>query len=111
MLIREIGPRVRLYRDAETGVAWIQDEKNNVISAHPFIGYFENISPETLVNLHIWGRSDRIVNVNGRFFNTDICDTDDKLMAITAEECRCKACEEKRRLANVLKTTVFGGKE
>ena len=50
-------------------------------------------------NLGYWDRSDRIAQSHGWKYNIDrfVCDKNDKLEMIVANECMCQGCIERRQ--------------
>lgn len=99
--IREIEPRVELFRDAVTGIAWAEDHRTGLgVSVHPNID--ENGSVEGMVARGYWRSSDRVARSHGWIYNIDrfVCNDEDPVEVIVAEECMCPACIE-RRAANI----------
>ena len=95
--IREIEPRVELFRDAVTGIAWAEDHRTGLgVSVHPNID--ENGSVEGMVARGYWRSSDRVARSHGWIYNIDrfVCNDEDPVEAIVAEECMCPACIERR---------------
>lgn len=90
-------PGVKLYRDTETGIAWIEDGRVGLgISIHPNID--ESGCPEGMITRGYWGENDRLVKSHGWIYNTDrfVCNENDKLERIVANACMCEACMERR---------------
>lgn len=97
-LIREIKPHVNLYRDTLNGIVWIEDSSTGLgISVHPNIDKSGSVTG--MKNLGYWDRSDRIVQSHGQKYNVDrfVCDKDNKLEMIVADECMCQGCIERRQ--------------
>ena len=96
--IREIKPHVNLYRDTLNGIAWIEDGSTGLgISVHSNID--KNGSVTAMKNHGYWDRSDRIVQSHGWKYNIDrfVCDKNDKLEMIVANECMCQGFIERRQ--------------
>ena len=84
--IREIEPRVELFRDAVTGIAWAEDHRTGLgVSVHPNID--ENGSVEGMVARGYWRSSDRVARSHGWIYNIDrfVCNDEDPVEAIVAE--------------------------
>ena len=95
--IREIEESVRLYRDDKNGIAWIEDGRTGLgISVHANISSTGSVSG--MKNLGYCGRKDRTVRSHGWIYNIDkfVCDKDNELEMIVAEECRCQGCLERK---------------
>jgi hypothetical protein len=95
--IKEIEPSVRLYRDDRNGIAWIEDGRTGLgISVHPNIDISGSVAG--MKNLGYWGKKDRTVRSHGWIYNIDsfVCNENDKLEMIVANECRCQGCIERR---------------
>lgn len=98
--IRQIEPGAILYRDNINGIAWIEDTRAGIgISVHPNIDVTGSI--EGMITRGYWGREDRIVESHGWLYNIDrfACFPGDKMEEIVATECRCQACQERRKKA------------
>lgn len=96
--IREIKPHVNLYRDTLNGIAWIEDGSTGLgISVHPNID--KSGSVIGMKNLGYWDKSDRVVQSHGWKYNIDrfVCDKDNELEMIAANECMCQGCIERRQ--------------
>lgn len=95
--IRKIEEYVNLYRDDKTGIAWIEDGKTGLgISVHGNINSSGSISG--MKARGYWGKKDRTVRSHGWIYNIDsfVCDKDNELEMIVADECRCQGCIERR---------------
>ncbi len=95
--IREIEKNVNLYRDDKNGIAWIEDGRTGLgISVHANISATGSVTG--MKNLGYWGRKDRTVRSHGWIYNIDsfVCDKDNKMEMIVADECRCQGCIERR---------------
>ena len=98
-LIREINKYAKLYRDSNSGIAWIEDRSTGLgHSCHPNIA--ANGSVIGMKNLGYWDRKDRVVQSHGFKYNIDrfVIDRSDFLDVIVARYCRCKACLSSDRL-------------
>lgn len=96
-LIREIKPYVRLYRDENTGIAWIEDGSIGCsISIHPNID--KSGSVRGMKKLGYWKKPDRTVRSHGFIYNIDTLayNENNDLEKIVLEECMCQACVERR---------------
>ena len=95
--IRQIEEHVILYRDNKSGIAWIEDGKTGLeISAHSNIDSSGSVAG--MKNLGYWGKKDRTIRSHGWIYNIDsfVCDKDNELEMIVADECRCQGCLERR---------------
>lgn len=76
--IKQIEEHVILYRDDKSGIAWIKDGRTGLgISVHS--------------NIHVSGSISGMKTL-GYF----VCDKDNRLEMIVADECRCQGCIERR---------------
>lgn len=63
-LIKEIRPYVKLYRDTNNGIAWIEDGSTGLgISVHPNLDKSGSVTG--MKKLGYWDKSDRIVLSHG----------------------------------------------
>lgn len=95
--IRKIEEHVNLYRDDKSGIAWIEDGRTGLgISVHANIDSSGSVSG--MKALGYWRKKDRTVRSHGWIYNIDsfVCDKDNKLEMIVADECRCQGCIERR---------------
>jgi len=95
--IREIEKNVNFYRDDKNGIAWIEDGRTGLgISVHANISATGSVVE--MKNLGYWFRKDRTVRSHGWIYNIDsfVCDEDNELEMIIADECRCQGCIERR---------------
>lgn len=95
--IREIKPYAKLYKDTNTGIAWIENGKTGFgHSCHANIG--SSGSVRGMKKLGYWGKDDRTVRSHGFIYNIDtfVVDKNDELDLIVAEECTCQGCLERR---------------
>lgn len=93
--IREIRPYVTLYRDTNSGIAWVEDgTSGNGHSAHPNIHATGSVAG--MRKLGYWGEKDRAVKSHGFIHNVDRLVVTDELDKIAAEACCCVACSERR---------------
>ena len=95
--IRKIEDCINLYRDDKCGIAWIEDGTTGlVISVHSNIHYSGSI--RGMKNRGYWDKKDRVIRSNGYIYNIDsfICDKNNKLEMIVANECMCQSCIERR---------------
>lgn len=100
--IRQIEEHVILYRDDKTGIAWIEDRRTGLgISVHSNVDFSGSVSG--MKTLGYWRKNDRTVRSHGWIYNIDsfVCNKDNKLEMIVADECRCQACIE-RRMENTI---------
>lgn len=87
-LIKEIRPYVKLYRDNETGIAWVEDgTTGNGHSCHPNINASGSVAG--MRKLGYWGKEDRTVKCHGAIYNIDRLSVDDELDEIARQHCRC----------------------
>ena len=101
-LIREIEPNFSLYRDDETGIAWIEDGYTGIeISIHPNVQAYGTV--EGMKELGYWGINDRTVKSHGCIYNIDKVSIPSlnysllhELVQIVLNECKCQACLERK---------------
>jgi hypothetical protein len=95
--IREIEKNVNLYRDDKNGIVWIEDGRTGLgISVHASISSTGSVVG--MKNLGYWGKKDRTVRSHGWIYNIDsfVCDKNNEMEMIIANECRCQGCVERR---------------
>ncbi len=95
--IREIEENVNLYRDDKSGIAWIEDGRTGLeINVHANIHSSGSVTG--MKNLGYWGKKDRTARSHGFIYNIDsfVCDKENELKMIVADECRCQGCIERR---------------
>lgn len=88
VLVREVRPYVKLYRDPKTGIAWIEDGTSGTgLSAHPSIHATGSI--RGMRDRGWWGKHDRTVKSHGFIYNIDQAaggsSADDKLVRSMCE--------------------------
>lgn len=95
--IREIKQGINLYRDDINGIAWIEDGTSGMgISVHANIS--SSGSVRQMKNLGYWEKKDRTIKSHGYIYNIDtfICDKDNEMEMIVADECCCQSCIKRR---------------
>ena len=95
--VREIEKHINLYKDDKSGIAWIEDGTTGTgISVHPNIDSSGSI--RGMKDRGYWGKKDRTVRSHGWIYNIDkfVCDKNNRLEMIVADECMCQACVERR---------------
>ena len=95
--IREIKPHISLYRDSNTGIAWIADGTTGLgVSVHANISSSGSVAG--MRDRGYWGREDRVERSHGFAYNIDsfVCDPNNELELIVASECMCAGCQERR---------------
>lgn len=86
--LQEIKPHVFLYRDSETGIAWVENGSTGLgHSAHPNIDASGSVSG--MKKLGYWSKEDRTVRSHGYIYNIDLCITSDELDEIARQHCQC----------------------
>lgn len=96
-LVRKVEEHVNLYRDDKNGIAWIEDGRTGLgISVHSNIDSCGSISG--MKALGYWGKKDRTARSHGWIYNIDsfVCDKDNEMEMIVADECMCQGCIERR---------------
>lgn len=82
-LIHAVRPHVKLYRDPETGIAWVEDGETGCgHSAHPNIDRTGNARK-------VYGRNARLVECRRWVYNTDVVVVTDELDELARQHCRC----------------------
>ena len=95
--IREVKPYARLYKDTNTGIAWIEDGTSGCgFSVHANIDNGGSVIG--MKNLGYWGKNDRTVRSHGFIYNIDsfVCNKENEFEMIVANECTCQGCIERR---------------
>ena len=95
--VRKIEEHVNLYRDDKNDIAWIEDGRTGLgISVHANI--YSSGSVSGMKNLGYWGKNDRAIRSHGWIYNIDsfVCDKENELEMVVADECRCQGCIERR---------------
>jgi hypothetical protein len=88
VLLQEIRPYVKLYRDPKTGIAWVEDGRSgNAHSAHPNIDSSGSVAG--MRKLGYWGKKDQTVRSHGFIYNIDRSVVHDEFDRLAAEHCRC----------------------
>lgn len=98
-IIREIEENVTLCRDDKSGLAWIEDGKTgNKVSVHANIDNSGSVSG--MKKLGYWKNNAKTVKSCGFIYNIDtfVCNENDKLEKIVAEECLCDGCRERKSI-------------
>lgn len=96
--IREVKPYARLYKDTNTGIAWIEDGSTGCgFSVHANIDSSGSVIG--MKNLGYWGQNDRTVRSHGFIYNIDsfVCNKENEFEMIVANECTCQGCIERRK--------------
>lgn len=96
--IKEVRPHAKLYRDTNTGIAWIADGNSGLIySIHANISSTGSV--RGMKQIGRWGKKDKTVRTNGYIYNIDtfICNENNELEKILADECMCVRCIERRK--------------
>lgn len=96
-LIKEISEGIKLYRDSDTGIAFVHDGSTGLShSCHPNIDSTGSV--RGMKKLGYWGKNDVIVRANGYSYNVSrFCvDSSDELDNIAAESCMCSSCVKRR---------------
>lgn len=87
-LLKQIGAHTALYRNNETGIAFVTDGSTGCAhSAHPNID--ESGSVEGMKSKGYWSKSDRAVLSDGYIYNIDRSVVDDALDQIAKNACLC----------------------
>ena len=92
ILIREIAPYKLLYRDPETGIAWVADGSTGMgMSAHPNIDASGSVAG--MKSIGYWDKTDMTVRSHGFIYNVSrLVGLDEELTRIAAEACECAGC-------------------
>lgn len=96
-IIRQIRPYATLCRDDKTGLAWIEDGSTGCkVSIHANIDSTGSV--RGMKELGYWNKKDRTIRCSGFIYNIDsfVCDKENELEMIVADECRCQGCMERR---------------
>jgi hypothetical protein len=94
--IKLINTYAKLYRNDETGIAWIYDSSMGLrYSVHPNID--KTGSVRGMKKLGYWEKKDKIVRCGGYVYNISriVCDNSE-YERIVADACMCECCKERR---------------
>ena len=87
-LIKQIEEYVELYRDARTGIAWVENGKTgNEHSAHPNINATGSV--KGMKKLGYWAKDARTVRCHGTIYNIDSFVVTDAYDDIARQYCQC----------------------
>ena len=90
-LIEVIEPHVNLYRDSNTGIAWVEDGRTGCgHSCHPNIDASGSV--RGMIARRHWHEDDLVILTNGFKYNVSkfMASTDYDLVA--AKHCQCRPC-------------------
>jgi len=90
-LIEVIEPHVNLYRDSNTGIAWVEDGRTGCgHSCHPNIDASGSV--RGMIARRYWHEDDLVILTNGFKYNVSkfMASTDYDLVA--AKHCQCRGC-------------------
>jgi len=83
-----LAPRITLYWDDQTGIAWVEDYRTGQgHAAHPNIK-----RPRTAVDMQrrgYWGKDERTVECQGFTYNIDRLLIEEPLDDVARQHCRC----------------------
>lgn len=87
-LIEVVRPHVKLYRDPQSGIAWVEDgTTGSGHSCHPNIS--SSGSVRGMKDRGYWRKSDRTVRSHGFIYNIDECSVRGELDQLANDYCRC----------------------
>lgn len=90
VLLREIAPHVKLYRDAKTGIAWIEDGTCGLgYSCHSNID--SSGSVRGMKDRGYWEQKDRTIRSHGWIYNIDSLIVTSEYDEIARQHCQCGA--------------------
>ncbi len=93
-LITELQPYVKLYRDNNTGIAWVEDGTTGLgHSAHPNISASGSV--KGMKTLGYWDKTDATVRSHGFIYNISKTVVTDELDKVAATYCQCAMCSHK----------------
>ena len=90
VLLETLAPHLAGYKDANTGIAWVEDGSAGVgYSLHPNIDASGSI--RGMKSVGYWGRDDRTVRSHGFIYNIDIyvSEDDPKVHGWLQRNCTC----------------------
>ena len=91
VLLQEIAPYQRLYRDPQTGIAWVEDGTTGTgHSAHPNIDASGSI--RGMKANGYWQKDDVCVRSHGFIFNVSRRVISGDLDQLAADACQCAGC-------------------
>ncbi len=94
-LVEQIAPYQALYRDPETGIAWVEDGTCGLgYSCHGNISVTGSV--RGMRDRGYWGRKDRVVRSHGWAYNVDTLVITSPLDQKAADACQCVGCLERR---------------
>jgi hypothetical protein len=87
-LVSVISEHVKLYRDAKTGIAWVENGHTGLgHSCHPNISASGSV--RGMKSLGYWDKQDETVRSHGFIYNISRYVIDDELDEVAARNCRC----------------------
>lgn len=95
--IKDVDKYVHLYRDDNTGVAWVVDGRSGCVhSVHPNIHYTGSI--RGMKRQGIWKHSDVVVKAWVYKYNISVLayDKDDLYDVVAFNECQCRMCLKRK---------------
>lgn len=90
VLLQQVDPYVRLYRDDRTGIAWVENGHTGLRhSAHPNIDASGSV--RGMKSLGYWARDAKTVRSHGFIYNISqlAYNADDPLDMLALQNCRC----------------------
>ena len=94
-LVLNVSPYAKLYRDNDTGIAWIEDGSTGLgHSAHPNIDVTGSV--KGMKERGYWDKDDQIVKSHGFYYDISKFVATDDLDNIVADYCLCEECRKRR---------------
>lgn len=86
--LQDVGPHASLYRDSDTGIAWVEDRSTGMGHCpHPSIDSTGSVTG--MKARGYWEKADRTVECNGFIYNIDHSVVDGDYDRIAAAHCQC----------------------
>lgn len=85
-LLEQLGPRIALYRDPATGIAYVKEGMDTEHACHP---WFNKKPSKSEMDRRGWTPKDRLITSHGRIYNTTIFNTPRELDKIAGQNCQC----------------------
>lgn len=112
ILLDEFAPGIRLYRDGQSGIAWVEDGRTGCNhSAHPNIS--DRGSVTAMAAKGWWQEGTRTARSHGFIYNVDQVVQSDELDGIALRFCECRGCMGRKAMAQteVVETLLQGARD
>ena len=95
VLIKKLNPALFLYRDAYTGIAWVEDTKTGMkYSCHPYTN--NKGSVRSMKALGLWRKHDSVLFCDEIFYNISKLYIGASWDRVASNACQCIKCQRHR---------------